>query len=100
MTTKVIRGFFYFVLVALLVLPISQCKKRGETGQEGAPKPTAIIGDLKVVHASPQGPTSAGHMAEQLVAIFDHAMVPLQEIPEGDGTSFLKVEPSIAGKFR
>lgn len=100
MTAKVIRGFFYFILVSFLVLPISHCKKRGETGQEGAAKPTAIIGDLKVVHASPQGPTSAAHMAEQLVAIFDHPMVPLQEVPEGDGTSFLKVEPSVAGKFR
>lgn len=100
MTKKITRGFFYFLLVSVLVLPVSRCKKRAQTGQEGVPKPTAIIGDLQVVHASPQGPTSAAHMAEQIVAIFDHPMVPLQEIPEGDGTSFLKVEPSVVGKFR
>lgn len=100
MTTKLTRGLLYLILVILLVLPVVNCKKQGATGQEGTAKPAAIVGDLKVVHASPQGPTSAAHMAEQVVAIFDHPMVALQEIPEGEGTSFLKIEPSVAGKFR
>jgi uncharacterized protein YfaS (alpha-2-macroglobulin family) len=100
MTQKHVQGVVLLALIAALVLPSVQCKKSAVTGQEGAPRPQAIVGDLQVVHASPQGQTAAAHEAERLVAIFDHAMVPLQEVPEGEGSSFLKIEPSVPGKFR
>jgi uncharacterized protein YfaS (alpha-2-macroglobulin family) len=100
MVQKVIRGLVCVAAVAGLAVSVTHCKKQARTGQEGAVKPVSIIGDLRVLHASPQGPTTAAHMTERLVAIFDHPMVPLQEIPEGQGSSFLRVEPSVPGKFR
>ena len=100
MNHKVIRGLVCAAAAVALVVSFSQCKKQARTGQEGAARAAAIVGDLRLVHMSPQGPTTQAHMAERLVAIFDHPMVPLQEIPEGDGSSFLKVEPSVPGKFR
>ncbi len=100
MKARITRGVLFIFLVSLIVFPLAHCKKQPATGQENAAVPTAIVGDLQVLHASPQGPTSAGHMAEQVVAIFDHPMVALAEIPEGEGASFLKIEPPVAGKFR
>jgi uncharacterized protein YfaS (alpha-2-macroglobulin family) len=100
MLKRILRLELCLILAAGLLLTLANCRRQAQTGQEGAPLPKAIVGDLHLLHVSPQGATTSARMAEQLTAIFDHPMVPLQEVPEGQGSSFLKVEPSVPGRFR
>lgn len=57
-------------------------------------------GELQVTFVSPQGQTSAPHESEQLVVMFDRPMVPLEQLPEGEGPAMLKISPRVPGKFR
>ena len=75
------------------------CKKKSGPGSPYAAS-VKIVGDLQVVHQSPSGATAAPHEAETVVVIFDQPMVPLEAVPEGKGSSFLGLEPSVSGKFR
>lgn len=90
--------FFYFLLMFAVLF--SSCKKEeGETlALEKEEKQSS--GELNILHVSPKGQTDAPHEAEKIVFIFDQAMVPLEGIPKGKGSSFLKIEPATAGKHR
>lgn len=93
------RNFLLFGLIlALVALPMG-CKKKSGPGSPFAAS-AKIVGDLQIVHQSPSGPTAAPHEAETVVVIFDQPMVPLEAVPEGKGSSFLRLEPAAAGTFR
>ncbi|MFB0566156.1 MAG: MG2 domain-containing protein, partial [Candidatus Aminicenantaceae bacterium] len=88
----------FILLGALLLLSLLSCKKK----EEKRPETTEMtpVGDLHVLHVSPKGQTSAPHEAETIVVIFDQPMVPLEALPEKEGPSFLKLDPSFSGKHR
>lgn len=77
------------------------CRKRETTAapagtqgaQSGAP-------DLHVLSVTPKGPTSSARESQSIVVIFDQPMVALESLPEGQGPSFLKIEPPAGGKTR
>lgn len=56
--------------------------------------------DLKVVAATPSGEVDDVAQAKTIVVVFNHAMVPLEELPAGDGSGPLVFSPEIEGKFR
>lgn len=55
---------------------------------------------LKVLSATPQGLVEDMNQFYSVVIVFNQAMVPLEALPEGDGSGPLKIEPYIRGKFR
>ena len=55
---------------------------------------------LKVLSATPQGLVEDVNQFYSVVVVFNQAMVPLEALPEGDGSGPLKIEPAIRGKFR
>jgi hypothetical protein len=55
---------------------------------------------LRVVGTFPKGQIEATTQAQTIIATFNKPMVPLQELPEGDGTGPLQIFPSIKGKYR
>ena len=57
-------------------------------------------GDLHVITVTPKGITQAPHEAETIVVIFDQPMVPLEDLYERKGSSFLKLDPAFSGKYR
>lgn len=92
------KGLLLGLAFALTVFALN-CKKEGGRGSSFAAS-VKIVGDLQVAHQSPLGPTAAPHEAEAVVVIFNHPMVPLEAAPEGKGSSFMRLEPSVQGKFR
>jgi len=55
---------------------------------------------LKVLSMFPQGQLESPNQALAIVATFSEAMVPIQAIPEGEGTGPLAIHPPVAGRFR
>jgi hypothetical protein len=99
MALRALRTSLLFGLSLALAAFIGSCKKEDGRGASFAAS-AKIVGDLQVVHQSPLGATAAPHEAESVVVIFDQPMVPLEAVPEGKGSSFLRLEPSVPGKFR
>ncbi|MBU4495858.1 MAG: hypothetical protein KJ874_11245 [Acidobacteria bacterium] len=91
--------FSIYLFAALLALgTLNGC---GKSGSDQPPAPTGPpAGDLKITFFGPEGQTAAPHEAEQLVVMFDRPMVLLEALPEGRGSSFLKISPSVPGRFR
>lgn len=75
---------------------------RDKSDERGGPVPPPgeIKGELKVLSATPKGLTRNPSEAGAVVVIFDHPMVALEALPEGKGSSFLKISPSVRGKHR
>ena len=95
---KEIKGIFLFLSLFSL-LSLSGCKKK----ETAAPSPTGGAesrGELQVLSVTPKGETVSLRQSEAIVVIFDRVMVPLEALPEGQGTSYLRLNPPLAGKFR
>ena len=89
------------LLFVFLMVGFSGCKKKSAEGPiNPIPPPGEIKGDLKVLSATPQGTTRTPSESQAIVVIFDHPMVALEALPEGPGSSFLKVRPAVQGKHR
>lgn len=56
--------------------------------------------DLSVVQVSPQGQIASMDQAREIMATFSQPMVPLATPPEGRGSGFLRIAPSVEGRFR
>jgi uncharacterized protein YfaS (alpha-2-macroglobulin family) len=90
-----------WLIVVLLFVGFSGCKKKnGEIPTNPVPPAGEIKGDLKVLSATPKGTTRTPSESQAIVVIFDHPMVALEALPEGAGSSFLKVLPAVPGKHR
>jgi uncharacterized protein YfaS (alpha-2-macroglobulin family) len=90
-------------LAALSLICLSaalvSCKKKEKA--RPAERPAAEVkGELRVLQASPKGPTQTAHEAEEIVVIFDHPMVALEPLPQEEISSFLKFDPPFSGKSR
>ncbi len=48
----------------------------------------------------PKGQTESLNQTQTVVATFSKPMVPIQELPEGDGSGPLTITPSVKGKYR
>ena len=93
-------GTIALVTVLMLLFAVTACKKK-ESSPLMQPDPNLPPeGELKVTFVSPSGKTAAPHETEQLVVMFDHPMVPLEQLPEGDGPAMLELSPSVPGKYR
>lgn len=55
---------------------------------------------LSVLSATPVGLVSDPDEFYSVVVVFNKAMVPLQALPEGDGSGPLVIDPPVPGKFR
>ncbi len=55
---------------------------------------------LRVLSATPSGATETRDQSHAIVVIFNKAMVPLQEVPVGEGSGPLVIEPQIKGRYR
>jgi uncharacterized protein YfaS (alpha-2-macroglobulin family) len=87
------------ILVILMILIPSGCKSKKEKAI--TPQETLIqAGDLSVAFISPKGSTETPQESEALVVIFDHPMVPLEALPQGQGPGLMQLEPFFAGKYR
>ncbi len=98
---KRISSALSVALISAGLLVLSGCG-RDRSGERGAPVPAPgeIKGALKVLSATPKGLTRNPSEAGTVVVIFDHPMVALEALPEGKGSSFLRISPSVRGKHR
>jgi uncharacterized protein YfaS (alpha-2-macroglobulin family) len=98
---KKASGVLSFALVGAGVLFFSGCG-RDRSATPGGPVPPSreVRGDLKVLSATPKGLTWNPSEARAVVVVFDRPMVALETLPEGKGSSFLKIAPSVRGKHR
>lgn len=74
--------------------------RRKQRARAGQPPLAEMKGDLNILHISPQGPTQAAREADEIVIIFDQAMVPLQPLPQEEAVGLLRLEPPLAGTYR
>ncbi|HEX2694114.1 MAG TPA: Ig-like domain-containing protein, partial [Acidobacteriota bacterium] len=90
-----------FALVGAGLLFLSGCG-RDRSGERVGSVPSSgkVEGDLKVLSATPIGLTRNPSEAGAIVVVFDRPMVALEAPPEGKGSSFLKIAPSVRGKHR
>jgi uncharacterized protein YfaS (alpha-2-macroglobulin family) len=98
---KKASSILLFVLVGagLLFLSGCGCDRSGEPGGPVSPS-GEVKGELKILSATPQGLTRNPSEAGALVVVFDRPMVALESLPEGKGSSFLKIAPPVRGKHR
>jgi uncharacterized protein YfaS (alpha-2-macroglobulin family) len=88
-------------IIGIVLFPLSNCQsKDADSAELPDVSPAADKGDLHITNVTPKGKTEAPHEAETIVVIFDQPMVPLEALPEGKGSSFLKLDPSFSGKHR
>ena len=92
--------FVFFCLILLSFFLFSGCKKAKREALASDKTGGMEASELKVLSVSPKGSTQAPHESETIVAIFSQPMVPLEALPEGKGSSFLKIEPATSGKHR
>ncbi len=90
-----------FALVGAGLIFFSGCG-HDRSGERVGPVPPSggVKGELKVLSATPKGLTRNPSEAGALVVVFDRPMVALETLPEGKGSSFLKIAPSVRGKHR
>ena len=100
MGKKALRSGIWLIVVLLLVGFYGCKKKNSEIPTNPLPPAGQIKGDLKVLSATPKGTTRTASESQAIVVIFDHPMVALEALPEGAGSSFLKVKPAVPGKHR
>ena len=55
---------------------------------------------LKVIGTFPKGQTEGMHQARTVIVTFNKPVVPLQQLPEAEGTGPLTIVPTVQGKFR
>jgi hypothetical protein len=89
--------FLAFVSLVFLLTSFTSCNKNANSS---TPPPTEIKGDLKILHASPQGETQSCRETQEIIVIFDHPMAALEPLPQEEKASILKFEPSFSGKSR
>jgi uncharacterized protein YfaS (alpha-2-macroglobulin family) len=93
-------GLITALLTLCVLLCATACKKK-ETSPLMRPDPNLPpAGELSVTFASPAGQTAAPHEAEQIIVMFDHPMVPLEKLPEGEGPAMLEISPKVPGRYR
>ncbi|MDH4196411.1 MAG: MG2 domain-containing protein [Candidatus Aminicenantes bacterium] len=92
-------AFFLAVVLALITIPGCR-RKKAETPSEKAAGAGEIRGELGVLSATPQGEIPTAAESQVIVVIFDRPMAALEALPEGPGSSFLEIEPQVAGKHR
>ncbi|MFH1259594.1 MAG: MG2 domain-containing protein [Elusimicrobiota bacterium] len=56
--------------------------------------------EVKIIAVSPQGVTEGRDASSSIIVNFNQQMVPLERLPEGDGSGPLSVSPEVKGKFR
>ncbi len=89
------------VVLSLSSLMLSSCRKR--SGEPTRVPPLAsgeVKGDLRVLHVSPEGATSAASESGEILVVFDRPMAPLAPLPLADNTPFLRFSPSLSGRYR
>ncbi len=84
---------------ASLVIYVNSCSI-GDSTQAQDKNSTPQKQGLQIVSATPQGSVEGLDQFYSVVVLFNQAMVPLEALPEGDGSGPLKIEPAINGKFR
>ncbi len=56
--------------------------------------------DLQIITSWPKGQTEGTEQVTSILATFNKPMVPLQKLPEGEGTGPLTLTPPLRGKYR
>ena len=84
-TVKVTR-FLIFLAVVAMVIPMAWAQP--------------ITTKLEVIVKTPSGTTRNLRECQEIIAGFNQPMVPLEQLPEGDGTGPLVITPPLRGKYR
>jgi len=58
------------------------------------------LAEVKVLSATPSGKVQGQDATNDIVVVFNQSMMPLEKLPEGDGTGPLKLNPEVKGKYR
>lgn len=96
------KKFLPFIVISLslsLTVTGPGCKKKESEKQAAAAK-LASVGELKVTYVAPNGNTQAQHEYESVVVVFDHPMIPLEELSDEKIEPLIKFQPSFSGKYR
>lgn len=100
MMGKGVKIFVFSLIIPALFL-LTGCKKKDREAAGFLASPILESkGDLRIASATPNGPTRSPRESQSIVVIFDRPMVALEALPEGKGSSFLKLTPSFPGKHR
>ena len=59
-----------------------------------------VAGEVKILTSTPAGATEDESASNTITVTFDKPMVPLEQLPEGDGTGPLAITPKVEGKYR
>ena len=89
-------------LIGAALLFLSGCGRDGSDKRSGPvpPPPGESRGELRILSATPNGPTRNPSEAGSIVVVFDRPMVALEASPEGKGASILRITPAVRGKHR
>ncbi len=97
---SVVASALVIGLAILLSVASAGCRKKSP-GAGAPPPPGPVAGDLRILGATPKGPTQAASEAARIAVIFDHPMTALEALPEpGAGPSLLRLEPPVEGRQR
>ena len=88
------------IILLLVLLPFQACRKKDDSGVQAVSYDGPPAGDLKINFMSPIGKTENRHEADQIVVIFEKPMVELKVLPAEKSSSFLKIQPTVTGKYR
>lgn len=61
---------------------------------------TNVNAEVKVLSATPMGKVQGRDTVDNIVVVFNQPMVPLEKLPEGDGSGPLELSPEVNGKYR
>jgi hypothetical protein len=91
----------WIVCLCLSIMISGSCRKRSdEPTRVPPPERGEIKGDLRVQHASPEGPTATPSESREILVVFDRPMAPLAPLPLAERTEFLRITPAVAGQYR
>jgi uncharacterized protein YfaS (alpha-2-macroglobulin family) len=86
------------VCIGILLLGLS-CKSKKDKRETELP-PDTVLGNVRVTFVSPMGQTQAMHETETVIVIFDHPMIPLEQLADETDSGLIEFSPSVQGKFR
>ena len=83
----------------LFLLKLNGCVGIDES-QSQEIRPNQKNDNLRILSAFPSGRITNIDEVNSIVAVFNQPMVPLQALPEGDGSGPIRISPNIKGKYR
>ena len=91
-------GSIFFLLPSVFLFYFSGCSFSDPSHAQAPIAPSEQ--GLTVLSATPQGLIEDVNQFYSVVVVFNQPMVPLEALPEGDGSGPLTITPALKGKYR